>query len=171
MADHDYPTEGIMDTLPKAAFAKWRDSTKPYKTMDRKRTNITCTCAMAVVLALVTGAFAAGAANQPQGHPPNILLIPVDDVGYCDIGAFAGRLQKTSPDKRFYETPRIDRLAAEGAMFTQFYACTVCAPSRATLLTGKMNNRMGLCDAYAEVKNDFRENRQACSRGRPHPRP
>jgi len=95
------------------------------------------------------------AADQKNRRPPNVLLILVDDVGYCDIGAFAARLQKTSTDKLFYETPRIDRLAAEGVMFTQFYAATVCAPSRASLLTGKMSNRMGLWDAFATVNTTF----------------
>lgn len=86
---------------------------------------------------------------------PNILLILVDDVGYCDVGAFASRVRKVPTEKLFYETPRIDRLAAEGTMFTQFYVCTVCAPTRASLLTGKMNNRMGMWDAYAAVKTTF----------------
>lgn len=95
------------------------------------------------------------AADQKNRRPPNVLLILVDDVGYCDIGAFAARLQQTSTDRLFYETPRIDRLAAQGVMFTQFYAATVCAPSRASLLTGKMSNRMGLWDAYAFVNTTF----------------
>jgi arylsulfatase A-like enzyme len=86
---------------------------------------------------------------------PNILLILVDDVGYCDIGAFGARLCNTSADKLFYETPRIDQLARQGTMFTQFYACTVCAPTRASLMTGKMNNRMGMWDAYAATKTTF----------------
>ncbi len=68
---------------------------------------------------------------------PNILLILVDDVGYCDIGAFGARLRNTSADELFYETPRIDQLARQGTMFTQFYACTVCAPTRASLMTGQ----------------------------------
>ncbi len=82
---------------------------------------------------------------------PNILLILVDDVGYADVGAFAARIQNTSTGKLFYETPRIDQLAREGTMFTQFYACTVCSPTRASLLTGKMSNRLGMWDAYATV--------------------
>lgn len=40
-------------------------------------------------------------------------------------------------------------------MFTQFYAATVCAPSRASLLTGKMPNRMGFWDAYAFVETTY----------------
>jgi arylsulfatase A-like enzyme len=92
---------------------------------------------------------------NPNDRPPNILLILVDDVGYCDVGAFAARVKNTTTDRLFYETPQIDRLAQQGLMFTDFYACSVCAPSRASLMTGKMNNRMGLWDAYAKVNTTF----------------
>ncbi|MEM9260723.1 MAG: arylsulfatase, partial [Bacteroidota bacterium] len=61
--------------------------------------------------------------------PPNIVYIVVDDLGYGDLGCF-GQEQLA--------TPNIDRLAKEGMRFTQHYAgSTVCAPSRASLLTGK----------------------------------
>lgn len=95
------------------------------------------------------------AGNTNNTERPNILLILVDDVGYTDIGAFATHLTNASPEQLFYETPNIDQLAREGTMFTQFYACSVCAPSRASLMTGKMNNRMGMWDAYATVKTTF----------------
>ena len=59
---------------------------------------------------------------------PNIILIVADDLGYADLGCYGQ--QKT-------ETPNIDQLAKQGLRFTQFYAgTTVCAPSRASLLTG-----------------------------------
>ena len=86
---------------------------------------------------------------------PNVLLILVDDVGYADIGAFSAHLNKTNTDKLYYETPCIDQLAKQGTMFTQFYACSVCTPTRASLMTGKMNNRMGMWDAYAATKTTF----------------
>ena len=61
--------------------------------------------------------------------PPNIVLILADDLGYGDLGCYG---QVRIP------TPRIDRLAAEGMRFTQFYAgSTVCAPSRNVLMTGQ----------------------------------
>jgi hypothetical protein len=97
----------------------------------------------------------AGLHAEVANKRPNILLILVDDVGYSDIGAFAARANHTPIDQLYYETPRIDRLAREGTLFTQFYACTVCAPTRASLLTGKMNNRLGMCDAYAAVNTTF----------------
>jgi arylsulfatase A-like enzyme/predicted GH43/DUF377 family glycosyl hydrolase len=92
--------------------------------------------------------------NQ-KNSVPNILLILVDDVGYTDIGAFSAHINKTTTDKLFFETPGIDKLAEQGTMFTQFYACPVCAPTRTSLMTGKMNNRMGMWDAYATVKTTF----------------
>lgn len=59
---------------------------------------------------------------------PNIILILADDLGYSDLGCYGQ--QKT-------ETPNIDKLAANGLQFMQFYAgTTVCAPSRNSLLTG-----------------------------------
>ena len=105
--------------------------------------------------------------QSPVSSPerPNILLILVDDVGYCDINAFAGRLRNEPVERFYYETPRIDQLAKEGTMFTQFYACSVCSPTRASLLTGKMNNRMGMWDAYAHVNTTFEKTGKAIPDG------
>ncbi len=62
-------------------------------------------------------------------HRPNIIYILADDLGYGDLGCYG---------QRELVTPNIDRLAREGMRFTQHYAgSTVCAPSRASLLTGK----------------------------------
>ncbi len=59
---------------------------------------------------------------------PNIIFILADDLGYGDLGCYGQQTIKT---------PRIDRLAAEGCRFTDFYAgSTVCAPSRSVLMTG-----------------------------------
>jgi len=70
-----------------------------------------------------------GTDTQIRGNSqPNIILIVADDLGYADLGCYGQ--QKT-------ETPNIDALAKQGLRFTQFYAgTTVCAPSRASLLTG-----------------------------------
>ncbi|NND05320.1 MAG: arylsulfatase [Saprospiraceae bacterium] len=62
-------------------------------------------------------------------HPPNIIYILADDLGYGDLSCYG---------QKELHTPHIDRLASEGILFTQHYAgATVCAPSRASLLTGK----------------------------------
>jgi arylsulfatase A-like enzyme len=70
---------------------------------------------------------AAGASAQaPQ---PNIIFILADDLGYGEIGSYGQKL---------IQTPHLDRMAAEGMRFTQFYAgSTVCAPSRSVLMTGR----------------------------------
>ncbi|MCH6232975.1 sulfatase [Cognataquiflexum rubidum] len=68
----------------------------------------------------------------------NIILIHVDDLGWADIGLLGSD---------FYETPNIDRLAAEGILFTNSYAAAaICSPTRAALLTGKYPARTGITD-------------------------
>jgi arylsulfatase A len=79
-------------------------------------------------LVLVAACGMGGAGQQPA-RPPNILFIQADDLGYGDISAYG---------QKQFETPSLDRLAREGTRFTQYYSgSTVCAPSRAALLTGK----------------------------------
>jgi arylsulfatase A-like enzyme len=61
--------------------------------------------------------------------PPNVVLVLADDLGYGELGAYG---------QSIIRTPHIDRLASEGLRFTDFYAgSTVCAPSRAVLMTGR----------------------------------
>ncbi|WP_414661094.1 arylsulfatase [Horticoccus sp. 23ND18S-11] len=63
-----------------------------------------------------------------QAPKPNIIFILADDLGYGELGSYGAKL---------IETPHLDRMAAEGMRFTQFYAgSTVCAPSRSVLMTG-----------------------------------
>src|SRR5690606_26197411 len=76
----------------------------------------------------------------PDDHPvPNVVIIFMDDMGYGDLPAY-GATQ--------YDTPNLDRLAAEGMRFTHFYAAqAVCSASRAALLTGCYPNRVGITGA------------------------
>lgn len=70
---------------------------------------------------------------------PNIIFILTDDLGYGDVGVFFQNLRRKAADqaKPWHLTPHIDRMAGEGAVFTQMYCnAPVCAPSRASLLTG-----------------------------------
>jgi arylsulfatase A-like enzyme len=73
-------------------------------------------------------AFLLGAPPQPGANParPNIVVILADDLGYSDLGCYGGEIQ----------TPNLDKLAAGGLRFTQFYNTARCWPSRAALLTG-----------------------------------
>ena len=66
-------------------------------------------------------------AAKDTARPPNFIIVLADDQGYGDLGCFG------SPQ---IKTPRIDRMAREGMRFTNFYAQTVCGPSRAALMTG-----------------------------------
>ncbi len=83
-----------------------------------------------------------GSAQKPQAvktELPNIVLIFIDDMGYGDPGCF-GATQ--------YYTPNIDKLAATGIRFTNFYvAQAVCSASRAGLMTGCYSNRVGITGA------------------------
>lgn len=78
---------------------------------------------------------AALAANRP----PNIVLIVADDLGYNDISTFGGGVAGGQ-----LQTPHIDALAEQGAVFTQSYSgASTCAPSRAMLMTGRYPSRTG----------------------------
>jgi len=75
------------------------------------------------------------------GKKPNFVFFLVDDLGWRDVGCYG---------TKFYETPHIDRLAAEGMRFTDAYAaCPVCSPTRASILTGKYPARLHLTDWIA----------------------
>jgi arylsulfatase A-like enzyme len=87
-------------------------------------------CSIARMRALLTPWFLALATVAlAQSPKPNIIFILADDLGYGELGCYGQKL---------IQTPNLDRLAAEGMRFTQFYAgSTVCAPSRSVLMTGQ----------------------------------
>lgn len=88
--------------------------------------------------AVSTVATAASAAR-----PPNVVIIFADDLGYGDLGCYG------HPSIR---TPHLDRMAAEGLRFTDFYsAAEVCTPSRAALLTGRLPVRNGMASDNRRV--------------------
>lgn len=82
------------------------------------------------LVVLITSSFTT-AAEQSR---PNVLLIFADDLGYSDIGCYGGEIA----------TPNLDRLASNGLRFRQFYNCTRCCPSRASLLTGLYPHQAGV---------------------------
>ncbi len=84
-----------------------------------------------VLIATAVTAATVTASQRPSSAaaPPNIVFILADDLGYGELGSYG---------QQKIRTPRLDRIAAEGMRFTQFYAgSTVCAPSRGTFLTGR----------------------------------
>ncbi len=75
----------------------------------------------------------------PAQDKPNVVLIVTDDQGWWDVGAYGNQS---------IETPAMDRLARDGVRFTHFYASPVCAPTRASLMTGRYYQRTGVFDTY-----------------------
>lgn len=68
----------------------------------------------------------------------NFVFFLVDDLGWTDLGCFGSN---------FYETPNVDKLCASGMKFTNTYAaCPVCSPTRASIMTGKYPQRVGITD-------------------------
>ena len=87
-----------------------------------------------ILLALAT----LGVADELRAAGLNFVFILADDLGWTDL---------TVQGSKFYETPNIDRLAREGMRFNQAYsACTVCSPTRASILTGQYPARLHLTD-------------------------
>ena len=92
---------------------------------------------MRTILILLTFIFSLNV--QAQKRPTNIVIIFIDDMGYADIGPFGAKN---------YPTPNLDRMAKEGRKFTDFYVTqAVCSASRAGLLTGCYNVRVGILGA------------------------
>ena len=84
------------------------------------------------------GGLGDGRSGAEPRKRPNFVFFLIDDLGRQDLGCFG------SP---FYETPNIDRLAAQGMRFTNAYAaCPVCSPTRASIMTGKYPARLGITD-------------------------
>ncbi|MBX6314212.1 MAG: sulfatase, partial [Isosphaeraceae bacterium] len=89
-----------------------------------------------IVAAIATAvATSAGEAAAPA-RQPNVVFILADDLGYTDLGCYGSK---------YYETPNIDRLAAQGMRFTDGYTCGPnCQPTRAALMSGQYGPRTGV---------------------------
>src|SRR4051794_3209694 len=70
---------------------------------------------------------------------PNVIYIVLDDIGFSDIGAYGAEIK----------TPNIDQLAANGLRYNNFNATPLCSPTRASLLTGRENNSVGM--GYVDI--------------------
>src|SRR5215208_3047420 len=94
----------------------------------RRRLCVAVSCALLLACVALTGGAGAQVRRGKSERPPNIILVVADDPGRGDLGAYG---------QRFIRTPNLDRMAREGMRFTDAYAPSpVCAPSRASLLTG-----------------------------------
>jgi len=90
----------------------------------------------ALLLVVTIGALSAITANHAPAAEtrPNVIIMMADDMGFSDVGCYGGEI----------ETPNIDRLAAEGVRFTQFYNTARCCPTRACLMTGLYPHQAGV---------------------------
>ncbi|HSW46308.1 MAG TPA: arylsulfatase [Phycisphaerae bacterium] len=92
---------------------------------------------------MAAGALPLAAQSTPTTQPPrpNIILILADDLGYSDLGCYGSEI----------DTPNLDRLAAGGLRFTQFYNAARCCPTRASLLTGQYPHAVGIGHMTADL--------------------
>lgn len=91
-------------------------------------------CAAGIGIGIL-GSDICKAAGKVKAKRPNIVFLLTDDQGYCDLSMHGNPIVKT---------PVIDNFAKESIEFTQFYASPVCMPTRASLMTGKYNYRVGV---------------------------
>ena len=99
-----------------------------------RTTQLTRMVVLSASLLAPRAALHAADASKPTGTP-NIVFILADDLGYTDLACFGSK---------YYETPHIDRMAAQGMKFTSAYACPNCQPSRAALMSGQYGPRTGV---------------------------
>lgn len=86
------------------------------------------------ILPFVLASAATTAIAQTDKSRPNIILILADDMGYSDLGSYGSEIR----------TPNLDRLAAEGTRFSEFYNNSISAPTRASLITGQYQHKAGV---------------------------
>ena len=94
-------------------------------------------CAINVLAFSLTSLPSQTLANQPQAKKPNIIVIFGDDIGYWNVSAYNRGMMG-------YKTPNIDRIAKEGAIFTDHYSQQSCTAGRAAFITGQSTFRTGL---------------------------
>ncbi|QDU58387.1 arylsulfatase [Aeoliella mucimassa] len=91
---------------------------------------------LAIVVFPFVGDSLAKAEDSASESRPNFVVIMVDDMGYSDLGCYGGEV----------DTPNLNQLADGGLRFTQFYNCSRCCQTRASLLTGAYPERVGMRD-------------------------
>jgi len=94
-----------------------------------------------VICAGLTVLLIAWRTVEAKDRPPNVIVFLVDDMGWTDFGA-------APLGSKYYETPNMDALAAQGIVFSDAYSANpLCSPTRASLLTGKYPARLGMTSA------------------------
>ena len=119
---------------------------------DSQRRRLTHSLTLLTVLAALLGPVATGQAAEKK---PNILFIMGDDVGWFNIGAYHRGIMSG-------KTPNLDKLAAEGMMFTDYYAEASCTAGRANFITGEIPLRTGLT-TVGQAGADVGMPAQACT--------
>ena len=87
---------------------------------------------MRIAISLALSVYVVSVAHAADR--PNIVVVLVDDMGFSDIGCYGSEIP----------TPNLDKMAANGVRFTQFYNCARCSPTRASLLTGLYPHQAGM---------------------------
>jgi arylsulfatase A-like enzyme len=130
---------------PSAQFMKaFFDPTRPVGTTHRSihpfllffsiEMRVSLSSISILLLALLGLSQRTLAQKRSTPERPNIVLIMVDDMGFSDIGSYGSEIS----------TPNLDRLATEGLRLREFYNNSICAPTRASLITGQYPHRAGM---------------------------
>ena len=101
------------------------------------------------------------ATQEKETTPPNIIVFLVDDMGLMDTSlpfiTNSDGKSETYPLNDFYITPNMEKLAAQGIRFTNFYAHSVCSPSRTSIMTGQNSARHGVTNWIHPESNNRTE--------------
>ncbi len=89
-----------------------------------------------------------GSVAAAERRPPNVVFIMADDLGWTDAAVFGSR---------YYETPNLDRLAAEGVRLTNYYVDPNCQPTRAVLMSGQYAPRTGVYTVASLARGEERD--------------
>ena len=117
-------------------------NSNPVRALERRNASVfewfalTCVCVLALGFAMEPLSAQGKTAQGKSPTKPNFIIVMVDDMGYEGVSCFGNP---------YFDTPEIDRLAAEGMRLTDFHSSgTVCSPTRTGLLTGRYQQRAGI---------------------------
>ncbi|MEO5790222.1 sulfatase-like hydrolase/transferase, partial [Gelidibacter sp.] len=114
--------------------------------------------AVAMLILLCTSSCAT---TKKEPTPPNIIVFLIDDMGLMDTSVPFITDAKGHPEKfplnDFYITPNMEKLAEQGTRFTNFYAHSVCSPSRTSIMTGQNSARHGVTNWVHPESNNRTE--------------